>query len=88
MSKQHIHLGIEVEKMTIIVAQRMPLDSLLTRTVKSKFTGEMVTYIKKTPYILEDNDTSQHVKYWLHSHVKRHCFEAVTYEEIVPFDLI
>ena len=51
MSKLSVQLSIEIEKMSIIVAARIPLVSLLKRTVKSKFTGEMVTYTRKTPYI-------------------------------------
>jgi len=88
MSKQSMSLGIEIEQMTLILAQRIPLEQLLSRTVKSKFTGEMVTYIKKTPNVLMDDDTVQYIKYWLHCQVKRNCFNEIRYNEVCPFSLI
>ena len=51
MSRASLALTIEVEKLTIVIAEKVPLTSLLQRKAKSKFTGETVTYQRKTPFI-------------------------------------
>lgn len=78
-------LTIEIEKMSIIVATRIPLKQLLERTVKSKFTGEQVTYVRKNPYITQDPDTCSFIKYWLYAKVKRNVFRETRYDEMIPF---
>jgi hypothetical protein len=74
MSRASLAVTIEIQKLIIVVAERIPLTSLLKRNTKSKFTGEMVTYQRKTPYITQDSDTVSFIKYFLHHKIKEKCF--------------
>ena len=71
--------------MKIIIADRIELKDMLCRSFRSKFTGAMITQERKTPSILQDPDTSQFIKYYLHNKSKKHCFEDMRYEEAPNF---
>jgi hypothetical protein len=87
MSRASLALTFEIEKLTIVIAEKVPLTSLLTRKTKSKFTGEMVTYQRKTPFITQDSDTVSFIKYLLHHKIKERCFQSVRYDETTPFKI-
>ena len=44
MSRASLAVTIEIEKMIIVVAEKVPLTSILKRKGTNKFTGEKVTY--------------------------------------------
>ena len=86
MARQSLSFYIEIKKLSIIVAERIQLTDLVRRTFKSKFNvGQIVTSDRKTPYITEDPDTLQFVKYYLHNKVKSHVLADFTYDEPCNF---
>lgn len=86
MARQSLSFYIEIKKLSIIVAERIQLTDLVRRTFKSKFNvGQIVTQDRKTPYITEDPDTMQFVKYYLHNKVKAHVLKDFTFDESCNF---
>ena len=83
-----MQIGVEIEKMTIIVAQKTSLCEILTRSGRNRQTNEPITYIKKTQYISQDKETQQYIKYYLHHFVKRQAFEAVRHDPLVKFQKV
>ena len=79
---------VEINKLTIILAERLHLKDLVSKRFRSKYTGEMVSVERKTPTILSDADTAQFMKYYLHKRVKAHCYEDFKYEEILSLDQV
>ena len=71
--------------MTIILATKVPQKDVLERTTISRFTGEQVTYIRKTPHVTQDDDTCAYLKYWLYAKVKRMCLNEVRYDTMADF---
>lgn len=51
MSRAALSLTFEIEKLTVVIAEKVPLTSILQRKGKNKFTGEIVQYQRKTPFI-------------------------------------
>lgn len=85
MNRSALQVTIEIEKMNIILADRLPLIDLIKKTFRSKFTWEMVTQERKTSKITEDPDTICFMKYLLHNRVKAKVVEEHQYEEIASF---
>ena len=88
MSRSSLTMLVEINKLTIILAERLQLKNLVSKRFRSKYTGDMVSVERKTPTILSDADTAQFMKYYLHKRVKAHCYEDFKYEEIINFGKI
>ena len=85
MNRSALQIQLEIEAMSIIIADRIPLLDLVKRTFRSKFSREMVTQERKTPPISEDPDTICFMKYLLHNRVKAEVVREFEYEEMNSF---
>lgn len=88
MNRSALQIHIEVEQMTIVVADRIQLIDLVKRTFRSKYTRELITQERKTHCITDDADTICFMKYLLHNKVKKSLDEDFKYEEMLPFQKV
>ena len=85
MARTSLTLSIEINKLQIVLAERIEEASLQKKKFKNKLTGELVSFQKKTPSITQDKDTASFMRYWLHRQVKMNCFGEVRYDELADF---
>ena len=85
MAHSSLTITLEIEKMQIVVAERVPLVDLIKKTIRKKYSKEYFTTVRKTHPIQEDSDTQRFIKYLLHHKVKANVAEEFKYEEMPTF---